>query len=231
MRRLLSGVLASAVAVAVVTAAIELLKPHVPVLSLGVLYVFAVLPIAVVWGLWLAIPVSVASMLAFEWFYLPPVHRFSLANSENWFALAVYLVDGGGRQRARRARAPAGGSRRAARARVGPPRAARDRSARAAASLDDELPAIAGRAAEVLGVEHADIELGPGRRHGRRRGSVPARGRGQNRRRDRTRPPTRTPPRSGASCLRSPRSSPSRSTEAGSSATRSRPRPCAGATS
>jgi two-component system sensor histidine kinase KdpD len=31
-------------------------------------------------------------MLAFNWFFLPPKHTFSLADSENWVALAVYLV-------------------------------------------------------------------------------------------------------------------------------------------
>src|SRR5207245_6913468 len=88
----LVGVLASAGAVALVTAAIAVARPYVPVLSLGVLYVFAVLPVAVVWGLAFAIPVSVASMLAFNWFYLPPTHTFSLQDSANWFVLAVYLV-------------------------------------------------------------------------------------------------------------------------------------------
>jgi K+-sensing histidine kinase KdpD len=92
MKRLATGVVASAVAVAMVTAAIELVKPYVPVLSLGVLYVFAVLPIAVAYGLGLALVVSVASMLAFNWFHLPPVHTFTLADSSNWFALAVYLA-------------------------------------------------------------------------------------------------------------------------------------------
>ena len=58
----------------VVTVAIGLLKSFVPVLSLGVLYVFAVLPIAVAFGLIYAVLVSVASMLAFNWFFLPPVH-------------------------------------------------------------------------------------------------------------------------------------------------------------
>src|SRR4051794_24621100 len=84
--------LASAGAVALVTAAIAVAKPYVPVLSLGVLYVFAVLPVAVAWGLVFAVPVSVASMLAFNWFFLPPVHTFTLRDSENWFALAVYVV-------------------------------------------------------------------------------------------------------------------------------------------
>ena len=75
-----------------VTVAIVLLKSFVPVLSLGVLYVFAVLPIAVAFGLVYGVLVSVASMLAFNWFFLPPVHTFTLADSRNWFALAVYLV-------------------------------------------------------------------------------------------------------------------------------------------
>ncbi len=57
---------------AIVTGVIALLDDFVPVLSLGALYVFAVLPIAILWGLPLAIGVSVASMLVFNFFYLPP---------------------------------------------------------------------------------------------------------------------------------------------------------------
>jgi K+-sensing histidine kinase KdpD len=77
---------------AAVTAAIELLKAHVPVLSLAVLYLFAVLPVAVVWGLAYAIGVSIASMLAFNFFFLPPLYTLTLQDSRNWFALAVFLV-------------------------------------------------------------------------------------------------------------------------------------------
>ena len=89
-RRLLLPIAASILAVAVVTVAIAVLDNHVPVLSLGVLYVFAVLPVAVVWGLWFALPLSVACMLAFNFFFLPPTHTFSLRQGENWFALAVF---------------------------------------------------------------------------------------------------------------------------------------------
>jgi two-component system sensor histidine kinase KdpD len=84
--------LASVALVALVTGVVWLLDPHVPVLSLGVLYLFAVIPVAIVWGLAYAIPVSVASMLVFNWFFLPPVHTFTLADSRNWFALGVFLV-------------------------------------------------------------------------------------------------------------------------------------------
>jgi two-component system, OmpR family, sensor histidine kinase KdpD len=85
-------VAASLVAVVAVTAVIFALEPVAPVLSLGVLYLFAVLPVAAVWGLPLAIGVSLLSMTAFNWFFLPPTHTFRLADSENWVALAVYLL-------------------------------------------------------------------------------------------------------------------------------------------
>jgi two-component system sensor histidine kinase KdpD len=69
----LAGVAAGAVATAVVTGAIELLDQAVPVLSLGVLYLFAVLPIALLWGPLHGVLVAVASMLAFNFFFLPPL--------------------------------------------------------------------------------------------------------------------------------------------------------------
>ena len=46
----LVGVITAIASVAFVTAAIAVLKPYVPVLSLGVLYELAVLPVAVLWG-------------------------------------------------------------------------------------------------------------------------------------------------------------------------------------
>ncbi|HWB22266.1 MAG TPA: ATP-binding protein [Gaiellaceae bacterium] len=79
-------------AVSAVTAIIAGLEQYIPVLSLGALYVFAVLPVAIVWGLPYAVAVSVASMLAFNWFFLPPTHTFTLSESRNWFALAVFVV-------------------------------------------------------------------------------------------------------------------------------------------
>jgi two-component system, OmpR family, sensor histidine kinase KdpD len=162
-RGLVVGVLCSLGAVALVTGVIFVVKPYVPVLSLGVLYVFAVLPIAVVWGLRLALPVSVLSMLAFNWFFLPPKHTFTLRESENWFALAVYLATAVVvSELAARAR------RRAAAAEQ------RERESALLAELatellrgrelGEELDEIGSRTAEVLGVERAQIELGEVRR-------------------------------------------------------------------
>jgi two-component system, OmpR family, sensor histidine kinase KdpD len=82
----------SVVAVAVVTGAIELAKPYVPVLSLAVLYILAVLPIAIAFGLTYAVAVAIGSMLAFNFFFLPPLYTLTISDTRNWFALAVFLV-------------------------------------------------------------------------------------------------------------------------------------------
>ncbi len=92
LQRPLVAALLSLAAVAIVSLAVWALEPIAPVLSLGVLYLFAVLPVAALWGLPFAIPVSIVSMLAFNWLFLPPTHTLRLADSENWVALAVYLV-------------------------------------------------------------------------------------------------------------------------------------------
>jgi two-component system sensor histidine kinase KdpD len=91
-RRSVLGAGLSLAAVGIVTGAIFALRDYVPVLSLGVLYLPAVLVVAVFFGLAFAVAVSIASMLAFNFFFLPPVHTLALRDSENWLALGVYLV-------------------------------------------------------------------------------------------------------------------------------------------
>jgi two-component system sensor histidine kinase KdpD len=91
-RRTAAGLFAGALLIAAATGLVFALKPVAPVLGLGVVYLLPVLPAAVVWGLPVALPVSVASMLAYNFFFLPPVHTLRLREGENWVALAVYLV-------------------------------------------------------------------------------------------------------------------------------------------
>jgi two-component system sensor histidine kinase KdpD len=83
---------ASAAALALVTGAIELLKGHVPVLSLAVLYLLAIIPVAVAWGLVFAVGVAIGSMLAFNFFFVPPLYTFTIEDTKNWFALLVFVV-------------------------------------------------------------------------------------------------------------------------------------------
>ncbi len=86
------GILASVAALAVATGAIKVLEPHIPVLSLAVLYMFAVLPIAIVWGRAFGVVVAIGSMLAFNFFFLPPLYTLTVTDSRNWFALLVFVV-------------------------------------------------------------------------------------------------------------------------------------------
>ena len=95
--RWLRAALASAALVAAVTAVIALLEPRVPALGLGVLYLLAVVPIAVVYGGAVAGAVSVASMAAFTYLFLPPRYSLDPGTSERWSVLAAFLVSSTGR--------------------------------------------------------------------------------------------------------------------------------------
>ena len=82
----------SLAALAAATGLVYALKPIAPVLSLGVLYIPAVLAVSVFFGAPYAIGVAVAAMLAFNFLFLPPVHTLTLAEPRNWTALAAYLI-------------------------------------------------------------------------------------------------------------------------------------------
>jgi two-component system sensor histidine kinase KdpD len=84
------GVVATVVAVALGTGLIFLLKGVAPVVSLGIVYLPAILLIAIVWGLRLGLLASVLSAAAFNFLHIPPLHRFTIAEEENWVALAVF---------------------------------------------------------------------------------------------------------------------------------------------
>jgi two-component system sensor histidine kinase KdpD len=94
MRTQLVRLCLSAVAIAVVALVVAALRPLAPDVSLGALFTIVVLAAAIAWGLPYALIVSVASLLVFNFFFLPPVHTFTLADAKNWTALVVYLVTG-----------------------------------------------------------------------------------------------------------------------------------------
>src|ERR1700704_6954799 len=87
-----AGVLVALAIVAVATALIYPLKQVTPVLSLGVLYVPAVLVVSMFWGRALGIATSLLSAAAFNFFHLPPGGRFSLSDEREWVALVVFVI-------------------------------------------------------------------------------------------------------------------------------------------
>jgi two-component system sensor histidine kinase KdpD len=87
-----AGVLVAAASVALTTIVLYPLEDIAPSVSLGVLYLLAVLLVSTLWGLWLGLATSVAAALAFNFFHIPPTGRFTIAEAENWVALLVFLV-------------------------------------------------------------------------------------------------------------------------------------------
>jgi two-component system sensor histidine kinase KdpD len=119
-----------------------------------------VLAISSIYGLWLGLATSVVSALAFNFFFLPPLHTFTISSSGDWLALAAFalaaLVTS---QLAARERAEAEqATRRAAEAELG------ERLATLIANgsqLQTALPLLGRQAARALGARDGGIHLGP----------------------------------------------------------------------
>jgi two-component system, OmpR family, sensor histidine kinase KdpD len=86
------GLLVAALSVAATTALIYPLRQVMPSVSTGVLYLIGVLLVSTTWGLGLGIATSLASAAAFNFFHIPPTGRFTIADPQNWVALAVYFA-------------------------------------------------------------------------------------------------------------------------------------------
>jgi len=60
--------------------------------TVGFAYLVAILVIATAWGLLEATIASVLAMLCFNYFFLPPIGTFTIADPQNWVALFAFLV-------------------------------------------------------------------------------------------------------------------------------------------
>jgi two-component system sensor histidine kinase KdpD len=55
-------------------------------------FLLAVLAIATRWGLLEGLVASLASMICFNFFFIPPVGSFTIADAQNWVAFSVFVV-------------------------------------------------------------------------------------------------------------------------------------------
>lgn len=60
--------------------------------TVALTYFLAILIIAANWGLAEAVIASVGAMLSFNFFFLPPIGTFVIADPQNWIALTVFLL-------------------------------------------------------------------------------------------------------------------------------------------
>jgi two-component system sensor histidine kinase KdpD len=80
--------LASVAAVTLLYAALLRANPTTVALS----YLLAILGIATGWGIVEATTASLAAVLCFNFFFLPPTGTFTIADPQNWIALVAFLV-------------------------------------------------------------------------------------------------------------------------------------------
>jgi two-component system sensor histidine kinase KdpD len=68
------------------------LKRTFGITNVGLVFLLAILASAVRHGLWPALLSCVVAVLAFNFFFLPPVHTFSIADPENMVVLAIFGI-------------------------------------------------------------------------------------------------------------------------------------------
>lgn len=87
-----AGYVVALAGVAAVTLLIELISGQVNVLSMAVCFQLLVLVISGAYGLGPGLATGLVSALAFNWFFVPPVHTLTIADTRNWISLAVFAA-------------------------------------------------------------------------------------------------------------------------------------------
>jgi two-component system sensor histidine kinase KdpD len=80
------------VLVAVATGGAALLKAHVTLPPLALLYLFAVVPVAVLWGTVHAVSIAVLSLLVFDYLFVPPAFAITPTDPRSWPALPLFVI-------------------------------------------------------------------------------------------------------------------------------------------
>src|SRR6202051_3277256 len=94
MQRFLAGrIMGFGVAIATL-AGITYFYRHLQVnqTTVALTFLLAILAVSAVWGMAVSVFTSVVAMLSFNYFFLPPVGTFTIADPQNWVALVSFLV-------------------------------------------------------------------------------------------------------------------------------------------
>ncbi len=60
--------------------------------TVALTFLLAILAVSAVWGMVISACMSVTAVLAFNYFFLPPIGTFTIADPQNWVALGAFLV-------------------------------------------------------------------------------------------------------------------------------------------
>jgi K+-sensing histidine kinase KdpD len=86
-----SWVLASA-AIGVLTTLLIPLRSEINTTTVGFAFLLLVVAVAIIWGSGPALLASVVGMLCYNFFFLPPIYKFTIADPQNWVALTAFFI-------------------------------------------------------------------------------------------------------------------------------------------
>jgi two-component system, OmpR family, sensor histidine kinase KdpD len=95
MQRFLAGrIVGIAVSLAVVAGISVFYRHilHVNQTTVALSFLLAILAVSAVWGMAVSVAMSLVAVVAFNYFFLPPVGTLTIADPQNWVALFAFLV-------------------------------------------------------------------------------------------------------------------------------------------
>lgn len=84
--------IAALILVAAITALYRKAFSTVNQTTVALSFLMAILAVSAAWGMAVSALMSVAAMLAFNYFFLPPVGHFTIADPQNWVAMLAFLA-------------------------------------------------------------------------------------------------------------------------------------------
>ena len=78
--------------VAAITMFFRDVLPHVNQTTVALSFLLAILAVSAAWGMTVSVLMSVAAILAFNYYFLPPIGTFTVNDPQNWVALLAFLV-------------------------------------------------------------------------------------------------------------------------------------------
>lgn len=65
---------------------------HVNATTVALTFLLAILLVSAAWGLAISVTMSLVAVLSFNYYFLPPIGQFTIADPQNWVALFAFLI-------------------------------------------------------------------------------------------------------------------------------------------
>jgi two-component system sensor histidine kinase KdpD len=92
VRKKFLGYIVAVIVIAAATAVLRIFGDHINPTTVALAFLLIVVFLATAWGPKPAVVASLLGVACFNFFFLPPLHTFTIADPENWIALFAFLI-------------------------------------------------------------------------------------------------------------------------------------------